>query len=229
MTKQMKARRSMMSGLGAAAVGVALASRPLAAQTTGAGGRFQAARHQQDAWLDAVAGKHRTFIDASTPRGAGEALLYANNLYEANKSGYTLPESDIVVVACMRHFATPFAYNDAIWKKYGKNFSMMIEFTDPKTKQAPATNLMNSSAYGLALSNFGNTIDSVVKRGTRFAVCDLATHFFAAQLAMQTKGNADAVYKELVANTIPNSHMVAAGVIAVNRAQEYGFSLLSTL
>ena len=229
MTKQMKARRSVMSGLGVAAMGVAFGSRPLSAQTTGGGGRFQPARHQQDAWLDSVAGKHRIFIDASTPRGAGEAILYANNLYEANKSGYSLADPDIVVVACMRHFATPFAYNDAIWKKYGKVLSMMIEFTDPKTKQAPATNLLNSSAYGLALSNFGNTIDSVVKRGTRFAVCDMATHFFAGQLAMETKGNADAVYKELVANTIPNSHMVAAGVVAVNRAQEYGFTLLGTL
>jgi hypothetical protein len=229
MTTQMKARRSVMSGLGIAAVGVALGSRPSAAQTTGAGGRFQPARHQQDAWLDAVAGKHRTFIDASTPRGAGEAILYANNLYEANKSGYSLGESDIVVVACMRHFATAFAYNDAIWKKYSKVLSMMLEFTDPKTKQAPSTNLLNSGAYGMALPNFGNTIDSVVKRGTRFAVCDMATHFFAGEIAMATKGNADAVYKELVANTIPNSHMVAAGVLAVNRAQEYGFTLLNTL
>jgi hypothetical protein len=229
MTKQMKGRRSVMSGLGIAAVGAALGTRPLAAQTTNFGGRFQPARHQQDAWLDAVAGKHRIFIDASTPRGAGEAILYANNLYEANKSGYSLAEPDIVVVACMRHFATPFAYNDAIWKKYGSVISKMIEFTDPKTKAVPPTNLLNSSAYGLAMSNLGNTIDSVVKRGTRFAVCDMATHFFAGQIAMATKGNADAVYKELVANLIPNSHMVAAGVVAVNRAQEYGFSLLSTL
>jgi hypothetical protein len=228
MTKHMRARRSMMSGLGAAAVGVALGSRPAAAQTPGAG-RFQAARHQQDAWLDAIAGKHRTFIDASTPRGAGEALLYANNLYEANKSGYSVPESDIVVVACMRHFATPFAYNDAMWKKYGKVFSMMLEFTDPKTKQVPSTNLLNSTAYGMALTNLGTTIDSVVKRGTRFAVCDMATHFFAGQVAMQTKGNADAIYKELAANLIPNSHLVAAGVVAVNRSQEYGYTLLGTL
>ena len=229
MTKNSRARRSMISGLGAAAVGVALGAKPSAAQTAGSGGRFQPARHQQDAWLDSVAGKHRTFIDASTPRGAGEAILYANNLYESNKSGYTLAESDVVVVACMRHFATPFAYNDAMWKKYGKNFSMMIEFTDPKTKQAPSTNLLNSGGYGMALPNLGNTIDSVVKRGTRFAVCDMATHFFASQLAMATKGNADAIYKELVANLIPNSRMVAAGVLAVNRAQEYGYTLLSTL
>jgi len=46
---------------------------------------------------------------------------------------------------------------------------------------------------------------------------------------MATKANGDAVYKELVANLVPNSHMVAAGVVAVNRAQEYGFTLLSTL
>jgi intracellular sulfur oxidation DsrE/DsrF family protein len=69
----------------------------------------------------------------------------------------------------------------------------------------------------------------VVKRGTQFAVCDMATHFFAAEMAMQTGGNAEAVYKELVANTIPNSHMVAAGVLAVNRAQEHGYTLLTAL
>lgn len=229
MTKQMRARRSMMTGLGAAAVGVALGSKSAAAQTGGGARRFQATRHQQDAWLDSIAGKHRIFIDAATPRGAGEALLYANNLYEADKSGYSLADPDIVVVACMRHFATPFAYNDAIWKKYGKVFSMMIEFTDPKTKQPPSTNLLNSDAYGMALSNFGTTIDAVVKRGTRFAVCDMATHFFAGQVAMQTKGNADAVYKELTANLIPNGRLVAAGVVAVNRAQEYGYTLQSTL
>ena len=227
MTHDMHARRSMMSGLGATIAAFALGSKTAAAQSPAA--RFQPARHQQDAWLDAIAGKHRTFIDASTPRGAGEAMLYANNLYEANKSGYSMPENDIVVVACLRHFATPFAYNNAMWAKYGKFMSKMIEFTDPKTKQPPSTNVLNSADYGMALPNLGSTIDSVVKRGTRFAVCDMATHFFAAQVAMMSGGKADAVYKEFVGNLIPNSHMVAAGVVAVNRSQEYGYTLLSTL
>lgn len=156
-------------------------------------------------------------------------MLYANNLYEANKSGYSLPERDIVVVVCLRHFATAFAFNDAMWAKFGKIMSTMLEFTDPKTKEAPSTNLLFSADYGMALPNFGNTIESVVRRGTRFAVCDLATHFFAGEVAMMSGGNAEVVYKELVANTIPNSHMVAAGVLAVNRAQEYGYTLLNTL
>src|SRR5436305_14321295 len=117
MNHNMLARRSLMSGLGAAAV-LGLTPKTTLAQTPAK--PFQPARHSEDAWLNAVHGTHRSFIDASTASGAGEAILYANNLYEANKTGYSLPETDIAVVVCMRHFATAFAYNDAIWMKYGK-------------------------------------------------------------------------------------------------------------
>jgi hypothetical protein len=57
----------------------------------------------------------------------------------------------------------------------------------------------------------------------------MATHFFAGELAKTAGGSAEAIYKELAANTIPNSHMVAAGVVAVNRAQERGYTLLTAL
>ncbi|HUK34089.1 MAG TPA: hypothetical protein VLV86_09280, partial [Vicinamibacterales bacterium] len=62
-----------------------------------------------------------------------------------------------------------------------------------------------------------------------FAVCQMATKFFAANLAQAAGGTADAVYNELVANLIPNSHMVAAGIVAVNRAQEHGFTLATAI
>jgi hypothetical protein len=220
-------RRSMMSGLGAAVAAFAIGSGTGVAQTPAR--PFQPARHPQDAWLDAVAGTHRTFIDAATVAGAAEAMLYANNLYVANGAGYALSERDVAVVVCLRHFATAFAFNDVVWSKYGTLMSTMLEFTDPKTKRPPSTNLLNSADYGMALPNFGNTIESVVKRGTQFAVCDMATHFFAGEVAKASGQNADAIYKELVANTIPNSRMVAAGVLAVNRAQEYGYTLLTAL
>jgi len=126
----------------------------------------------------------------------------------------------------MRHFATPFAYNDAAWKKYGQAFSTMMEFKDPKTKAVLSSNLMNSSDYGMTLPNFGITISSLVERGTRFAICDMATNFIAMQIAEQTGGNKEAIYKELVASAIPNGRFVPAGVVAVTRAQEYNYSLL---
>ena len=227
MTRQRTTRRTILSGGGAAIAAFAIGSRSAAAQAPAAG--FRPARHPQDAWLDQVPGKHRSFIDCATVNGAGEGMLYANNLYVANKNGYQLNEGDVAVVVCLRHFATVFAYNDAIWSKYGKAISNLVQFTDPKTKQPPTTNLLNSADYGMSLPNFGNTIASVVKRGTHFAVCDMATHFFADQLGGIVKADPQAVYKELASNLIPNSHLVAAGVLATNRAQEYGYTLLTAL
>jgi hypothetical protein len=217
----------MLSGIGAAVGALAFGSRKAAAQAPAA--RFQPARHQQDEWMNRLPGRHRNFIDCATVSGAAEGILYANNLYVANKSGYQLNESDVAVVVCLRHFATVFAYNDAVWGKYGKAFSDLIQFTDPKTKQAPTTNLLNSADYGMTLPNFGNSIPSVVKRGTHFAVCDMATHFISGQVAPGVKAEPEALYKELVSNLIPNSHLVSAGVVAVNRAQEYGYTLLTAL
>ena len=40
----------------------------------------------------------------------------------------------------------------------------------------------------------------------------------AESIAADTAGNADAMYRELLANAVPNSHVVSAGVLAVNRA-----------
>ena len=85
---------------------------------------------------------------------------------------------------------------------------------------------MNSPDYGPSLPNVGTTSDSLVERGTQFAVCDAATRFFSRQVARTAGVNADQVYDELVASAIPNSRFVSAGVVAVPRAQEYSYSLL---
>jgi hypothetical protein len=221
------ARRSMLSGIGAAVAAFALGSKSAAAQTSA--GSFQPVRHQQDDWLNQLPGRHRTIIDCATVSGAGEGMLYANNLYVANRNSYQLNEADLAIVVCLRHFATVFAYNDAVWSNYGKAISDVVQFVDPKTRQAPTTNLLNSADYGMSLPNLGNSIPSVVKRGTHFAVCDMATRFITGQVAAAVKADAQALYKEFASNLIPNSHMVAAGVVAVNRAQEYGYTLLTAL
>ena len=229
MTKARTTRRSLLSNAAATAAGVAIGSAALGAQTPATRG-FQPARHAQDEWLDAVPGKHRTIVDCASANAAGAGVLYANNLYVATASGYMLKEPDVAVVVCLRHFATVFAYNDAMWKKYGQAMSDLVHFTDPKTKQAPTTNLLlTATDYGQALSNAGVTITSVVARGTHFAVCDMATKMVSRAVASATKAEPEAVYTELVRNLIPNSHLMAAGVVAVNRAQEYGYTLLTAI
>ena len=219
------ARRSMLArfGIGAAAIGSGIAisaAKAVAATNT----RFEPAQHPEDSWFDSLPGRHRFVIDSTTPEGGGSALAFANNFFVANKSGYKLDAPALAVVVVMRHFSTPFAYTDTIWAKYSAPIFDLIKFTDPKTKQPAKTNLYNSAAYGLTLPNFGTTVDNLIGQGVHFAVCDMATHFFAGHVAEQTKQNADAVYRELTSNLVRNSHLVPAGIVAVNRAQEHGYT-----
>jgi len=212
-----RARRSLMSGMGALAAVFAFGGRPTAAQTPAAT-RFSPSRHAQDAWLDQMPGKHRVILDVTSSEGMPECLGFANNLYGANKSGYGIEETDLAIVICLRHSATAFAFTDAIWAKHGKAMADGAKYVDPKSSQPPAVNPFNVAAR--------STLDTLAKRGLRYVVCDTATHRIARQVA-GPGGDAEAVYKELASHLIPNARFVPAGVVGVTRAQEYGYSLLS--
>jgi len=221
------ARRSFLArfGAGVTVLGSGLAGGTGVANAQSGSPSFRPARHAQDDWMDKLPGKHRLVFDTTTPAGFGAAVAYANNFLTASKDGYGLTDQDHGIIIIARHFATPFAYNDAMWAKYSKAMPPFVVIDDPKTKQRPNSNLYNVGTYGLDLPNLGTSIPDVVKRGVQFAVCQMATRFFSGPLAQATGGNADAVYNELVANLIPNSHLAAAGIVAVNRAQERGYTL----
>ena len=227
MDQQFSKRRSFLSGLGAAVAavgaGVGAGWSRVQAQTPAP---FTPARHKEDEWLTEIPGKHRVVIDAVMPTSAGAAVLFAGNLFNTNKSAYGLTDKDIAIVIVMRHNATPFAFNDALWAKYGKTLGPILDFSDPKTKEAPSSNLYNAKGYGLALTNLGTTIASVTDRGAVIAICDLATHFASSGVARATNAKADDVYAEFKANTLPHTRFVSAGVNAVTRAQELGYTLI---
>jgi len=210
-------RRTLISGLGVAAAAAAFGSSPVRAQSRGA---FVPAHHTQDEWLDQVPGKHRVFIDSATPNGLSDALLFASNLFAGNKSGYGLTDGDVAIVVCMRHFSTPFAFNSDMWAKYGKQFAAEAKYTPP------AGVVLTSNPHLHADRGMEVGIPGLTQRGAQFAICDMATHYFAGQVAKGTGSNADDIYKELAANIVANGHFVAAGVIGATRAQEYGYSLL---
>jgi intracellular sulfur oxidation DsrE/DsrF family protein len=224
-------RRAFLTTLGA---GVTVAGTELAAGApaqasaqTGSG-TFRPASHAQDDWMDKLPGRHRLVFDTTTPAGFGAAVAYANNFLIASKDGYGLNDQDSAVIIIARHFSTPFAYKDAMWAKYGKAMPPVAALDDPKTKQRPAFNLFNAAGYD-ELPSLGVTIDEVVKKGVHFAVCQMATRFFAGMLAQATSGSADAIYNELAANLVGNGHMVSAGIVAVNRAQEHGYTLATAV
>lgn len=188
-------------------------------------GTFKPMRHPQDDWLDQVPGKHRFFFDATSPNGAGEAITFAGNYYAASKAGYGLEPSDLAVVICLRHWATPFAFSDAMWAKYGVHLAERIRFNDPRTQAAPTVNVYQASNTGMLLTSRGTTLTAMVARGTHFAICDMATRAFAGIVAGKVGSTSDAIYAELRASVLPNAHFMSAGIVAVNRAQERGYTV----
>jgi len=220
------ARRSFLSrfGTGAAAFAAALAARRADAQPAPA--PPSPPRHAEDDWMDVPAAKHRSFFDATSPAGFGRGLLFANNFFTGSQNGYSLKDADSAVILSARHEATPFTYNDAMWAKYGQELSVRARnFIDPKTKAVPVINVYLAAGYG-ELGSMGVTVDAMTKRGLRFAVCSLATRAAAGMIARRTGATVDDVIKELAANLVPNAHLVPAGVVAVNRSQERGYTLL---
>lgn len=216
MTQQstpLPARRTFLSGLkagiGALAVGVAAKG-----QARPAPARWEPARHEKDDWLEKSGTKHRLVFDTTTPEGFTEALLFAGNYIRVNSTDYGLQPADLSVVIVVRHRSTPFGYTDAMWAKYGVPMAARSKFEDPKTKQAPKVNAFDSD------------IEALAKQGVQIAVCSVATRVFAGVVAEAIGGNVDAINSDLVANRVAGSLMVPAGIVAVNRAQERGYSLV---
>ena len=145
-----------------------------------------------------------------------DAIRFACNLFNGSKSGYSVDEADMAIVICLRHRATPFAYTDALWSKYGR----VLDRADENTNSSAPFSTTNRYESGAR-----RQLTDLAKRGVHFMVCGTASRGIA-QRAAAPNGNADAVFKELEANLIPNGHIVAAGVVGVTHAQEHGYSYL---
>jgi intracellular sulfur oxidation DsrE/DsrF family protein len=210
------ARRSFLArlGMGAGVLGASAAGASTAMAEVSADTPWKPARHSQDDWFDQLPGQHRFVFDTTTPDGLSIGFQFVANYFTANHETYGLEDHDLAVVMVARHKSTSFGYTDAMWAKYGKQFSEQSGFVDPKTKEAPAANL------------FKDRLDELSKKGVHFAVCQMSSRRIAGMIARDTGRDADSILKELAANLVPNARIVPAGIVAVNRAQERGYSFV---
>ena len=210
----MKNRRSFLTRVSAVSALFGFAGAAADAQTAAPAGTWQPLRDSKDDWYEAAGSKRRLFLDCTSPAGVVDGAMFAGNFFTGNKNGYNLEPADLAVLVGFRHNATCFGYNDAMWNKYGKAFSDAAgPWKDPKTGEAATTNIRKTSLENLA------------KRGVRFTLCELSTHRFSSAAARATGGNADEIFKEISANLMPNARLVPAGIVAVDRAQEHGYSI----
>jgi hypothetical protein len=208
--QNMKNRRVLITGLGAVAAAGALGARSVEAQGASSD-PFMPILHSQDDWMSAMKGQHRIVVDVTSPTGVPDAIRFAGNLLTGHKNGWGVEESEVAVLVCFRHGATPFGYTDVIWSKYGKTI-------DPKATPPPAANPYNSGEQ--------TQLAALAKRGVQFMVCGTASRGLAGRIA-GANGDVEAILKEMGANLIPSARIVPAGVVGVVHAQERRFALVS--
>ncbi len=173
-------------------------------------------RHDADGWLDRPGAKHRVVFDTWMADRFGETMGFVNNWVRQNKEAYGLTDADLAVVIIARHGATPFAFNEAVWHKYGKIFAANMSANDRTAHPNPSTN------------TFASRLETLSKQGSvRLAICNVTTRAYTQIIARETGAEPDAIRKELTSGAIGDAHFVAAGVVAVTRAQEYGYALVS--
>jgi len=209
-------RRSFLTRLNAGAASVAalaMGGVAMAQVKSAPASRWEPARHDKDDWMDQIPGKHRLVFDTITEDRLKDTLLFANNFLIVNRSDYGLENKDLAVIIVVRHLSTSFGYTNEMWAKYGG--SMMGRPASGDPKDAPKANAHAAPMEALA------------KQGVQFAVCSMATRATAGFIARAAGATPDAIFAELTANLLTNARTVPAGIVALNRAQERGYSLVS--
>lgn len=204
------ARRRFLAALAgsAAALGLSGSANRLSARDA------QDSTLEGDAWMKSLKGKHRQFFHAMTM--SEDPLRMASNFLEAYREAFAARDGEVNAVIGMHGSALYLGFNDDLWKKY--EFGKAANINDPATA-APA--VRNIFGRGAPL-----TVEALQARGVLFLACNTALRKRAHAMSEALGVPYDALYAELSEGRIPGVILVPAMVVAVNRAQEAGFSYL---
>ena len=208
-----KERRTFLTGLNLGAASLAaLAATGIAKAQDRRTEVWTPTLHEQDDWMEKPNTLHRFVFDTTSEEGFNNALLYGGNFLLASRNGYGLEDKDSAVIIIARHISTSMAYNDAMWAKYGSAWSAPGAAADAEPRTAnPHT----------------KRLEALANQGVMFGVCSMATQRLSMMGSRATGAEQQEVFDELVANRITNAHMVPAGIVAVNRAQERGYAMVN--
>ena len=207
----LSARRGFLAQLSGALA--ALAGFPAAAAAAASHTRDAMSEVDHDAWMARAKGKNRQLFH-STGHGDGAAMLMAANYLDVYESAYGARPADVSAVIGVHGSALPIALNDGAWEKY--DLGKRINVNDPATKEHAKKNIF---AVGGPIS-----IDTVIRRGVVLLVCNVALTLTAKSLATARSLPEAEVYADLKGSLIPGAVLVPGLVVAINRAQQKGFT-----
>jgi len=201
--------RRRFLGRAAAALAALSAGIPTVAHSSVS---FGAAESEHDAWMKPLKGKHRQIFHGFA---AAEApMLMAANFLDSYAEAFGNKSGEVNAVIGVHGPALTIGFTDAAWAKYAIGKSVSV--TDSVTKEPAVRNIFRT---GGPLS-----VETLQKRGVVFLMCNNALKIRSRALATERGESFETVYEDLKASRIPGTVLVPALVIALNRAQEAGFS-----
>lgn len=225
---EFRADRRRLIGGGVLVAGAGLAALGSSRAQSAEAARWEPTPEALDSWLDRPGVRHRLVIDTSTGKGGQDGVGYAMHYLYANFTGYGLKPDQLGIVLVFRHGSTAYGYNNAIWARYGRTFAKGMKLTGDLARRAQTMNPLlfkrpdATPPKGMEWMAEA-ALTGLAQQGVRFAVCGAATEGISGDLA-GTGGDAKAIEAELKANLVPGGLIVPAGVVAVNRAQEHGYT-----
>ena len=170
-------------------------------------------------WLDSIAGTQRLLLDVREPVD-GLAFAWAWVYLLTGAQAYGIPESELGTVMVFRHNGLPFAFEDAMWKKYklGEHFKI----NNPVTKEPAVRNPHNLKSDPPLLPDMA--MQKLIDRGVKVAVCDMAIHVHSGIVAKEMGLKHEEVKKEWMEATLPKIVHVPSGIVAIQGAVSRGCS-----
>jgi intracellular sulfur oxidation DsrE/DsrF family protein len=177
-----------------------------------------------DRWLSDLKGKHRQLFDMPAPSG-GSGLLHVRNWYSTWHDAYALADKDMNALVTLYGKSLPLGFEDAMWEKY--HFGELLKENGPD-KQPLTRNMFFRPQQGdpLAYGFLDASVESLQKRGARFILCNNALNFWSQRLSQGGAGTTAAIRTDLLDHMLPGVVLVPGMVVAINKAQERGFSYM---
>jgi hypothetical protein len=184
------------------------------------GARFQPPATRPTTGSIKYRGSIGSCFDTITADGLTNALLFINNYYTANQTGYGLTDKDLARVARPAASFDALCVQQCHLGQVRTPITQRSQYNDPSTNQPPKTNLFAGS--GTSDQGGRNTRVTVAQRGVQFAVCQISTRNYANTIAMVDRSQCRCRLAELAGNRLANARLVPAGIVAVNRRRNVG-------
>jgi intracellular sulfur oxidation DsrE/DsrF family protein len=189
-------------------------------------------------WTKDVKGTHRCLFDFPQMNN-GMPLLHILNYLNTYREAYKTTPGSVGAVGTFYSIgpraSIPFAFNDAMWKKYelgaytgvkdaaGKPYErnpFWMATKDELHLLMGAAQTPTIAALGEAMPAL--SIQSLQQMGTKFLLCNNAFGGWCLELEARGKGKMADLDKDLRANLLPGVTVVPAMVIAIEQAQGAG-------